>query len=83
VDNGENLHALSIADLKSVRYTVNPAYPFPDLTVKGFRDADFPETYRPYAPAAKATDIRLIPYFAFSNRGETDMLVWLRKANEV
>ena len=24
------------------------------------------------------TRIRMIPYFAFANRGESDMLVWLR-----
>ncbi len=35
------------------------------------------ELYREIAPANKKVKIRLIPYFAWENRGEQDMTVWM------
>lgn len=55
------------------------------LTVPGWResggvldDADGP-LYADWRPAVReTTSITLIPYFAWANRGETEMAVWLR-----
>lgn len=50
-------------------------------TVKatGFEEAPFDELYRNYSPASTTErEINLIPYFAYANRGESDMQVWLR-----
>lgn len=33
--------------------------------------------YRPINPSAKSIPIRLIPYYAFGNRGKTNMTVWM------
>jgi uncharacterized protein len=36
------------------------------------------ELYREYRPAAgREVDLRLIPYYAWDNRGESEMTVWL------
>ena len=36
------------------------------------------ELYREFQPmVAKTIDVRLIPYYAWSNRGKSDMSVWL------
>lgn len=45
----------------------------------GFCDMPCDTLYRSYSPAAICErEINLIPYFAYANRGESDMLVWLR-----
>ena len=42
-------------------------------------EAPFDELYRNYSPASTTErEINLIPYFAYANRGESDMQVWLR-----
>jgi DUF1680 family protein len=42
------------------------------------RSASSKQLYRDHAPAAaRAIDLRLIPYFAWDNRGEGEMTVWL------
>ncbi len=47
---------------------------------QGFRDADFAETYRAADTEAPIpVTLRYIPYYAFANREECDMLVWVRK----
>ena len=36
------------------------------------------ELYRPFKPRdAKEIDVKLIPYFAWANRGKSEMTVWL------
>ena len=42
-------------------------------------NAELDELYRNYSPASTTErEINLIPYFAYANRGESDMQVWLR-----
>ncbi len=49
------------------------------ITLKGFRrvDVDTDSLYTPLEENYIPADIRMIPYHAFANRGETDMLVWM------
>ena len=50
------------------------------LEVPGLREVpgDGP-LYADYAPAeVRPVELRLIPYFAWANRGEGEMRVWLR-----
>ena len=79
-DNGENLHALSVAD--DFRYTVHysPEIGLNTLTVSGYRTENAGEAlYTRKQPLRRPVDITLIPYCAFANRGESDMLVWLNR----
>ena len=50
----------------------------PTLTVDGRFVPDSAELYAPIGdPDLRETRIKLIPYFAFANRGPSDMAVWL------
>jgi len=81
VDNGTNLHNVYLdsdavfdvgfdADLKVVTLVTNDAY---------VKETD--ENAPLYSKKTNSYDtkpIKLIPYYAFANRGDSDMLVWLR-----
>lgn len=49
----------------------------PAITVDGFEYVDRKELYAPIGQEFRSRKIRLIPYYSFANRGETDMLVFM------
>jgi DUF1680 family protein len=78
VDNGEReLHNYVLpADLTATEEQ-NPEYGLPTLTVPcAKRVQDGGTLYRNHPPKTEAATLRLIPYYAFANRAETDMRVW-------
>lgn len=77
VDNGEDLYALAVdKNVKEFKAEYNEKYNATTFTVKGIR-----KIYdgRLYADNFKTreTELKFIPYFAFANREESDMLVWV------
>lgn len=49
------------------------------ISAAGFEDESFSDLYRSYDPNAfSERTINFIPYYAFANRGESDMIIWLR-----
>lgn len=78
-DNGENLFALSVDTAGRIAEEPDPLTGLVRLSAKGFRDEPFRDLYRESEGARRPVDLRFIPYFAFANRGETDMEVWVRK----
>jgi len=38
-----------------------------------------PMLYRPYSDDTQPASLKLIPYYAFANRGPSEMAVWLRR----
>ena len=50
-----------------------------DLTLDGFRRVDTASDslYTPLEENYIPAQVKMIPYYAFANRGETDMLVWM------
>lgn len=81
VDNGEDLHALTIGPDFSASVSYREEYGMNVLEVSGRRRKNVSE--RLYARAEEASEpvsIRMIPYRCFANRGESDMLVWLNRA---
>ena len=54
-------------------------YGLPTLDVQGLRvpDAEQDWLYRPFQETLKPETLHFIPYFAFANRGESDMRLWL------
>jgi DUF1680 family protein len=47
---------------------------------KGYRkDMDKSFLYQPVSDKYKEQELRFIPYYAFANRGETEMIVWIQK----
>lgn len=82
-DNGKNLSALSLKRDTSFRF-VPKVLPdaIPEIEFEGFRTCEDgwsdDALYRPYAPQEERVKLRAIPYFAWGNRGEGEMAVWLR-----
>lgn len=83
-DNGSDLHLLQADPGKAgesvVRHIEIGGRTMVMLTLPGVR-VEIPEKCGLYTPCASAnthpTVLKLIPYFAWANRGEGEMLVWL------
>lgn len=79
VDNGENLHALYVNQNLNPAVTFDPFFGANVITTDGFRKTQETNAlYRPYSETYEKTRIKFIPYFGFANRGESNMLVFLR-----
>ena len=77
VDNGDNLKDVMLdADL-APEVQESDLYHCPTLCVNARRRVDFDELYTAAPIALKPIRLRLIPYFAFANRGTTEMVVWM------
>ncbi|GHV38516.1 hypothetical protein FACS189490_00590 [Clostridia bacterium] len=81
-DNGENLEDLLITD-----YTAYETVWKPDLLggvnvikFNAKRRKPFAGLYRKYAPEYEDVTVTAIPYFAWANRAEGEMAVWLRRS---
>ncbi len=78
-DNGHiNLHRLAYAVDLAPTTEYCPTCGLNRLEVNGYICAESTALYRPLADRYTPCRIRLIPYFAFANRGADNMLVWMR-----
>ncbi len=77
VDNSLNLHSIYID--KNIKYeaSYNKEYLLNEFTIAGFKKAESNVLYSELNDEFEAISIKLIPYYAFANRGESDMVVWL------
>ncbi len=78
VDNGE--------DLRNVRIDINDScalekseFLLPKIKTTAYRDKESELLYMPADSEYEKSSLTLIPYYAFANRGETDMQVWFLK----
>lgn len=78
VDNGASLNSLSISENPDAEMTFNEDMQAYTVEVNGYEDGKIDSLYYTYRKNLVPRKIKLIPYFAFANRGESDMLVWLR-----
>ena len=78
VDNGDDLKTVSI-DPKGEFQLGDREFLLPALTATGFRPVESEALYRVDDDCYEAIPLRLIPYYAFANRGTTEMQVWLLK----
>lgn len=78
IDNAGGLRSLFI-DAGNFEYSVeyNEEFGLNTLKVAGFRRKENDGLYFKYSDDTEKTEIRLIPYNCFANRGETDSLVWM------
>lgn len=83
VDNGPHLRDLAVLPEGAAQMEYDAKIGAYIIEVPGCRrdPARFHKLYEPYS-RARRQDVRLrfIPYYAFANRGESDMLVWVRTA---
>jgi len=83
-DNGKDLHLLRVKDLDPVRVRMETDDTFGHPTVRLLVDARrmIPQQGGLYRAASAPTEenavIALVPYYAWANRGEGEMRVWLR-----
>lgn len=77
VDNKDALHKLYI-DTTIIPVAERDNYfGLPTLTAKGYVRKTENKLYSKLNDTFDMTNIKLIPYYGFANRGETDMRVWL------
>ena len=81
VDNGENISVLKISANTEFKETYLDEYKTYVLDCHGFKPDFTQDTLYKKVNAMKETPIRLIPYYCFANRGETEMVVWLGRYN--
>lgn len=49
------------------------------INAAGYEDTGFDRLYKEYSPEdKKEKEINFLPYYAFANNGESDMLIWFR-----
>ena len=79
-DNGGDVHSLYLNGCEPDWKTrICPVCGCPHLSLRGFRRRNAsPALYHPYRDLFEETGITLIPYHAFANREESNMLVFLR-----
>ncbi len=84
VDNGRNLHNLKLDTGSGYRlsWKEDELHGIYEINAKGHRlCSDSQELYerRPDKFYAEETTIKFIPYYAWANRGENEMRVWIKK----
>ncbi len=78
VDNGADLHSFVVPTNFTCREIFNETFGMYDLEIDCLKRVPFEDAlYANHPPKVEATTLKLIPYNAFANRGESDMLVWL------
>ena len=88
VDNGSDLHLcrldlqnLKVSDIET-EVTEELGHPMTVLKVPGKRliPAECTELYHTAGPAREQdVTLRMVPYYAWNNRGEGEMSVWVRR----
>jgi len=79
VDNGMHLRDIRLSKRSRVKIGKNKDLNVPTLTLKAYRTQIQPETSLYYNAADEKfteTSVTMVPYYAFANRGDTDMLIW-------
>lgn len=78
VDNGENIRDIRLDSKARFTYEKHPELKVPMLNVKAYRRKSDENTplYKERDNSFLQTKATLIPYYAFANRGATEMQVW-------
>lgn len=81
VDNGERLQDIRIGADLDAQAEYDDVYKMPVIRARGWRrkSADGAWLYRPAEEEMEEVSLTFIPYYAFANRGATDMQVWTLK----
>ena len=78
VDNGEDLHLLSLDATADLRYCDGR------IIAEGFRTEPREDLYYDYIPCdTMPVDITMIPYYTWGNRGENEMTVYISVAKKL
>ena len=75
LDNGENLRDITLIENGNIEVT-DEGLPAPVIYIDAQRRPKTDRLYSVKNGSFVSFRARLIPYFAFANRDESDMLVW-------
>ena len=78
VDNGKDLNSIRI-DIKDKGELSKREFLVPNIFVKGYKEPENDSLYFEATENYIEATLKFIPYFAYENRGETDVLVWVLK----
>ena len=76
IDNGENLRDITLLEKGSIRVQKEDGLNAPVIYMDAERRRGSSSLYRLKNDKRESFEARLIPYFAFANREDSDMLVW-------
>lgn len=76
IDNGENLRDITLSEKSEITVKNEDGLPAPVIYMGAERRKTTDALYRLKSSERTQFTARLIPYFSFSNRGISDMLVW-------
>lgn len=76
VDNGELLRSIMLLEKQAAQVCREDWLPAPTLRFSAVHREDFAALYRIKSDRTVPFSAKLIPYFAFANRGTADMLIW-------
>ena len=76
VDNGKHLRSLKLSSKPTFTLVESEEYKVPVLQTVGYRKKENAALYQQYSSEYQETTLQFIPYFAFANRGISEMLVW-------
>ncbi|MBQ7101082.1 MAG: glycoside hydrolase family 127 protein, partial [Clostridia bacterium] len=79
VDNPLPLKGLYVDPKNGATLVEAPEYGVSTIELDGYIRPESDELYYDYDESFTEQKIKLIPYYAYANRGESDMLVWLTK----
>ena len=77
IDNGSNLHSLNLDPNADFVLEFSKDYMVPVLHTEGYRTKASSGLYSFYDGTMEKVPMHFIPYFAFANRGVSEMLVWI------
>ena len=81
-DNGPSLGDIRIAAVPSFKASYDPALlgGVTAITFRGSRrEGKFEGLYRDYEPARSTETFKAVPYYAWNNRGEGELNVWIQR----
>ena len=81
IDNGSRLNQITISPdaVKDAKMETD-FHGFYSITLPAYRDTEKNRLYfSALSTSSDGINLKFIPYFAFANRGESDMLVWVRR----
>jgi DUF1680 family protein len=76
VDNGQDIHSI-LLDPKGKFTLSDRDFILPSIKTTAHKPVDTDALYFTADETFEEIPLTLIPYFAFANRGESDMLVWI------
>ncbi len=78
IDNGKDIKSLRV-DISGETTLGKSDFLVPDIIASGYKEAESDSLYFEASETLFPIGLKFIPYFAYENRGDTEMVVWVLK----